>query len=98
MPLSSTHGPHVLGFFKVVSAARLDADVEAGALPTVPAAWPEGETLAFLIDSDARPVEGRVPALLLDAQPSSPGTMPSPPPGGVPVDVAIPRCRVQSSR
>lgn len=91
MPLSSSHAPHVLGFIKVVSGARLDADVEAGALPAVPAAWPEGEPLAFLIDF-LTPDRSKVVFRLYyqdSAAPPGQGTMPSPPPDGVPVDVAI---------
>jgi hypothetical protein len=51
MALPSSHAPHILGFIKVVSWRKhLDGDVPKGELPTIPAAWPEGETLAFLID------------------------------------------------
>ena len=78
MPLTSTHAPHVLGFVKVVSWSGLENDVAPSALPTVPAAWPEGETLAVLIDfmkdgkvvfrvyyqdAAAHPGQGIVPAL-----------------------------------
>ena len=47
-PLRSAHAPHLLGFVKVVSSGMLVED--AAALPLTPAGWPEGETLAFLID------------------------------------------------
>ena len=50
MPLSSRHAPHLLGFVKVVSWRTLTKDVARSELPRVPAAWPEGETLAYVID------------------------------------------------
>jgi hypothetical protein len=48
MPLASTHAPHLFGFIKLVSWGHLQEDVAS--LPMAPFLWPEGETLAFLID------------------------------------------------
>jgi hypothetical protein len=92
MPLLSTHAPHVLGFIKVVSWKKsLDRDLEEAELPTVPAEWPEGETVAFLIDflRPDKTVEFRV--YYQDAAAHlGKGTLPKlSPPDDVPVDVAI---------
>ena len=48
MPLRSDHAPHLLGFVKVVWWGKLTED--ATSLPLTPWGWPEGETLAYLID------------------------------------------------
>jgi glyoxylase-like metal-dependent hydrolase (beta-lactamase superfamily II) len=47
MPLRSSHAPHLLGI-KLVSSGHLTEDLARP--PSIPARWPEGETLAFLID------------------------------------------------
>ena len=90
MPLSSTHAPHVLGFIKVVSWSTLDSFVPKGELPTIPAAWPEGETLAFVIDfMRGQQVEFRVYYQDAAADPGK-GIIPLlRPEDDVPVDVAI---------
>lgn len=90
MPLASTHAPHLFGFVKFVSWGRLTEDVDAP--PSVPAFWPEGETLAFLIDflgPDKKTIELRI--YYQDAA-SRPGTGIVPELTGsdiAPVDVAI---------
>jgi len=91
MPLRSNHAPHVLGFIKVVSWKSLDRDLEEAELPTVPAEWPEGETLAFLIDflRADKSVEFRIYYQDAAAHPGK-GVIPGlSPPDKVPVDVAI---------
>jgi len=91
MPLASSHAPHLFGFVKMVWWGRLTTDVPKGQLPSVPGAWPEGETLAFLIDF-LRPdgsVEFRV-YYQDSASESGKGIVPTlAPPDDVPVDVAI---------
>jgi hypothetical protein len=89
MPLASTHAPHLFGFIKLVSWGHLQEDVAS--LPTAPFLWPEGETLAFLIDflRPDKTVEFRI--YYQDAA-SHPGTGIIPHLTGrdaVPVDVAI---------
>ncbi len=93
MPLSSMHAPHVLGFIKVVSWSTLKTDVPKSELPTVPAAWPEGETLAYVIDflsrEDKSVVQFRVYYQDAAAEPGK-GILPTlTPPDQAPVDVAI---------
>jgi hypothetical protein len=90
MPLASTHAPHLLGFVKLVSWGSLKNDVET--LPGWPFLWPEGETLAFLIDF-LNPKDGTVEFRIYyqDAA-SHPGTGIIPTLTGrdaAPVDVAI---------
>jgi L-ascorbate metabolism protein UlaG (beta-lactamase superfamily) len=48
MPLQSTHAPHLLGVIKLVWWGHLTED--RARPPSIPARWPEGEVLAFLID------------------------------------------------
>lgn len=48
MPLKSEHAPHVLRSLKVVSRRSLTENLTA--YPLTPAGWPEGDTLAYLID------------------------------------------------
>jgi hypothetical protein len=90
MPLASTHAPHLLGFVKLVSSGRLKHDVET--LPGWPFLWPEGETLAFLIDF-LNPKDGAVEFRIYYQDTASyPGTGVVPTLTGrdaAPVDVAI---------
>lgn len=91
MPLASSHPPHVFGLVKTVWWGRLTKDVPTGQLPRVPAAWPEGETLAFLIDflGPNGVVAFRV-YYQDSASESGKGIVPIlAPPDNVPVDVAI---------
>jgi hypothetical protein len=91
MPLASSHAPHLLGFIKIVRWGTLTADVPKGKLPRIPARWPEGETLAYLIDF-LRPdgsVEFRV-YYQDSAAKAGTGAVPTlAPPDDAPVDVAI---------
>jgi len=92
MALPSSHAPHVLGVLKVVSSARLDRDLEPLELPAVPAAWPEGDTVAFLIDfleDDGRTVAFRIYYQDAAAHPGKGEIPPLPAAEQAPVDVAI---------
>ena len=91
LPLSSSHAPHLFGFVKVVSwRKRLEKDVEPGELPTVPAAWPEGDTLAYLVDFLA-PDRSKVVFRVYYQDSATPPGIGSIPKSSddVPVDVAI---------
>jgi hypothetical protein len=91
MALSSEHAPHVARFIKVVSWSRLTEDVPKGDLPRIPAGWPEGETLAFVIDflRPDKSVEFRVYYQDAAAPPGK-GVVPTLDPADrAPVDVAV---------
>jgi hypothetical protein len=91
MPLASSHAPHLFGFVKMVWWGTLTRDVPKGQLPRVPAAWPEGETLAFLIDFLRADGSAEFRVYYQDsASESGKGIVPTlAHPDDVPVDVAI---------
>jgi len=92
MPLSSTHAPHFAKSIKLVSSKKLTEDVRPGKLPKTPCGWPEGETLAYVIDflsRKDRSVEFRVYYQDAAADPGK-GILPTlDPPDDAPVDVGI---------
>lgn len=79
LPLESDHAPHILGM-KVTSSRKLTEDLTE--LPSFSLFWPEGETLAYLIDflspegkvryrifyqdSASSPGKGHIPAMTGD--------------------------------
>ena len=88
MPLTSNHAPHLCGA-KLVSSEKLTEDLPAP--PSIPACWPEGETLAYLIDF-LRPdgsVEFRIYYQDAAASPGMGGIPELPKSNQAPVDVAI---------
>ena len=88
MPISSSHAPHLFGQ-KVVSSDVWTEDRPHP--PSVPARWPEGKTLAYLIDflGPKGSVEFRIYYQDAAALPGDGGIPDLPPSEQAPVDVAI---------